>query len=142
VTIFGQGGDNRRRARWKHRTRRQRKLSWKYGPESRRLEPRALLSLSATSFPIPLVGLVQPQGITKGPDGYLWFAETGADQIGRMTSAGVLTQFALPSIPAPADPITGSPPGPVAITAGPDGALWFVGVPGEVGRGRLAPLRR
>jgi streptogramin lyase len=134
VTIFGQGGDNRRRARWKHRTRRQRKLSWKYGPESRRLEPRALLSLSATSFPIPLVGLVQPQGITKGPDGYLWFAETGADQIGRMTSAGVLTQFALPSIPAPADPITGSPPGPVAITAGPDGALWFVGVPGEVGR--------
>ena len=104
------------------------------GTETPRLEARTLLTLSITSFPIPLVGLVQPQGITKGPDGNLWFAETGADKIGRMTSAGVLTQFALPSNPALANPTAGSPPGPTAITTGPDGALWFVGVPGEVGR--------
>ena len=95
-----------------------------------------LLALSVTSFPIPLVGIVQPQGITTGPDGNLWFAETGADKIGRMTPAGAVTQFPLPPIPVPAEtqPNPGSAPGPRAITVGPDGALWFVGVPGEVGR--------
>jgi streptogramin lyase len=105
-------------------------------PESLRCEQRVLLALSVTSFPIPLVGIVQPQGITTGPDGNLWFAETGADKIGCMTPAGVVTQYPLPPIPVPAatQPTPGSAPGPVAITVGPDGALWFVGVPGEVGR--------
>jgi streptogramin lyase len=134
VIVFGTNGDEGRRRRSEHRTSRRNKLFWPYCPESRRLEPRTLLSLTATSFPIPLVALVQPEGITKGPDGNLWFAETGADKIGRMTSAGVLTQFALPPISDPADPTAGSPPGPTAITTGPDGALWFVGVPGEVGQ--------
>ena len=96
------------------------------------------MSLTVTAFPIPLVGLVQPQGIATGSDGNLWFTETGADRIGRMTPAGVVTEFSLPAIPLPAwwiPDIEGTPPpGPVAITAGPDGALWFVGMPGEVGR--------
>jgi streptogramin lyase len=94
-----------------------------------------MLSLTVTTFHIPLVAIVEPQGITTGPDGNLWFAETAANKIGRMTPAGVLKQFSLPAIPDAAQPNDGSgPPGPVAITVGPDGALWFVGVPGEIGR--------
>jgi hypothetical protein len=30
---------------------------------------RTLLTVTATSFPIPLVEIVQPEGITTGPDG-------------------------------------------------------------------------
>ncbi|MGD0363280.1 MAG: hypothetical protein ABSC93_20555 [Bryobacteraceae bacterium] len=52
-------------------------------------------------------------GITTGPDGALWFA--GGLYIGRITTAGVMTHYALPS---------GSI-GASGITAGPDGALWF-----------------
>jgi streptogramin lyase len=55
-----------------------------------------------------------PQGITVGPDSSLWFTEAGTDKIGRITTTGLLTQYALP---------TGSRP--EQITAGPDGAVWF-----------------
>jgi virginiamycin B lyase len=51
-------------------------------------------------------------GITSGPDGALWFTESG--KIGRITTAGVITEFALPTGIDPAE-----------ITTGPDGALWF-----------------
>jgi streptogramin lyase len=105
--------------------------------ESHRLESRALLALSVTSFSIPLIGVVEPQGITTGPDGNLWFTENAAGAIGSMTTAGALTQFTLPEIP----PAAGSPSGtastpaqPVAITAGPDGALWFTTENSLIGR--------
>jgi streptogramin lyase len=109
------------------------RLIWADGAESPRLEPRTLLTLTVTNFPIPLVAIVKPDGITTGPDGNLWFTETAADKIGRMTPAGVVTEFPLPAVTVPAGS-TGPPPGPTEITAGPDGALWFIGVPGEVGR--------
>ena len=57
-----------------------------------------------------------PQGITSGPDGNLWFTETSADRIGRLTPAGVLTEF----------PTRTTPSSPNGIVAGPDGNLWFV----------------
>ncbi len=56
----------------------------------------------------------QPQGITVGPDGALWFTNAGNNTIGRITTAGALTSFAGAAINDP-----------VGITAGPDGALWF-----------------
>jgi virginiamycin B lyase len=57
---------------------------------------------------------VSAYGITVGPDGALWFTDSGAtNKIGRITTAGALTEFAVPS---------GSLGG---ITVGPDGALWF-----------------
>src|SRR5947208_2311203 len=56
-----------------------------------------------------------PRGITVGPDGNIWFAEVSG-VIGRITSAGVITEFA-------SDLIRDS--GPFAITAGRDGNLWF-----------------
>ena len=68
----------------------------------------------------------QPWGITTGPDGALWFTEASCirkpgprciigNKIGRITTAGLVTEFTVPT--------DGS--GPHSITAGPDGALWF-----------------
>jgi virginiamycin B lyase len=68
----------------------------------------------------------QPLGITTGPDGALWFTEASCvrksgsrcvigNKIGRITTSGQVSEFAIPS--------DGS--GPHSITAGPDGALWF-----------------
>ena len=54
-------------------------------------------------------------GITAGPDGALWFTDYNYNFIGRITTAGVITEFPLPT--------KGSAPN--GITVGPDGALWF-----------------
>jgi virginiamycin B lyase len=65
---------------------------------------------AATAFAVP--GGVGG-GITAGPDGNLWF--TGSSFIGRITTKGVVTEFALPTKDS----------FPAAITAGPDGNLYF-----------------
>ena len=56
-----------------------------------------------------------PEGITTGPDGNLWFTEFFADNLGRITPDGVVTEFPLPTADAQAR----------SITTGPDGNLWF-----------------
>jgi virginiamycin B lyase len=56
-----------------------------------------------------------PNGIAAGPDRALWFAETGGNQIGKITTAGVITQYTVPSGASL----------PWQITKGPDGAMWF-----------------
>ena len=65
-----------------------------------------------------------PVVIRAGPDGALWFTECALQQtgqctangtIGRVTAAGVITEFAIPT--------AGS--FPEGITAGPEGNLWF-----------------
>jgi virginiamycin B lyase len=53
--------------------------------------------------------------IAIGPDGALWFTETTSGKIGRITTSGVITEFAIPTANS----------FPFGITAGPDGALWF-----------------
>jgi virginiamycin B lyase len=69
-----------------------------------------------------------PEGITAGPDGALWFTESGCYSgtcyIGRSTTAGVITGYTLPTLNA----------GPTSITTGPDGALWFTEAIGQIGR--------
>jgi streptogramin lyase len=78
------------------------------------------------------------QSLATGPDGDLWF--TDQSQIGRMTLTGQVSQFSLPThqFPAGSNPIkapAGSGPyQALAITAGPDGNLWFTEIgPGELG---------
>jgi streptogramin lyase len=79
-----------------------------------------------TEFPVPTAGAfaayIGPSGgydnIAAGPDGALWFTEPNAYQIGKITTAGSITEFPVPSIAADDYP-------PYAITAGPNGALWF-----------------
>ncbi|MCL2450915.1 MAG: Virginiamycin B lyase [Polyangiaceae bacterium] len=54
-----------------------------------------------------------PQEITVGSDGNLWFTEW--DRIGRITPAGDITEFAVPTVNSD----------PLGITVGPDGSIWF-----------------
>jgi uncharacterized repeat protein (TIGR01451 family) len=58
----------------------------------------------------------RPFGITAGPDGNLWFTESSASQIGRITPSGAVTEFST-GITANSEPL--------GIAAGPDGNLWF-----------------
>lgn len=70
-----------------------------------------------------------PVGITAGPDGNLWFTEFTIDKIGRITPAGVITEFALPAAQVAGSPATpaaqSTPRGVTEITVGPDANLWF-----------------
>jgi virginiamycin B lyase len=70
-----------------------------------------VLAVTLTEFPIPAAS----KSITSGPDGALWFTEDSVNKIGRITTAGVITEFPVPT--------AGS--GLRGITTGPDGALWF-----------------
>ena len=58
-----------------------------------------------------------PRGIAIGADHNIWFAECFANKIGRITTAGTVTEFST-NIAANGDPNS--------MTAGPDGNLWFV----------------
>ncbi len=55
-----------------------------------------------------------PNLITSGPDGNLWFTEIWANKIGKITTAGSITEYPLPQTYAV-----------FGIAAGTDGALWF-----------------
>src|SRR5262249_35336943 len=59
-----------------------------------------------------------PGGIVAGPDGALWFVETAANKIGRISTDGVVTEYSVPTAGA-----IDRDQGFIAI--GPDGALWF-----------------
>lgn len=65
-----------------------------------------------------------PGGITAGPDGALWFVEEGTSRIGRITTAGVVTNYfgVATNPPPPTDPTL---PALDQITLGPDNNLWF-----------------
>jgi streptogramin lyase len=66
-----------------------------------------------------------PLWITTGPDGNLWIADYANNQIGRVTTNGVVTFFPTPTASAR----------PAKIVAGPDGALWFTEfAAGKIGR--------
>ena len=82
-----------------------------------------------TEYPIPTPDSA-PVGITKGPDGNLWFTEYQTSKIGRITVTGTITEFSLPNGGQPDQIITG-----------PDGNLWFTEFSGNK-IGRLTPGRR
>ena len=80
-------------------------------------------------FSIPTANSV-PSGITAGPDGNLWFTESGGTgKIGKITPAGVIAEYATGLT------LNSQPWG---ITAGPDGNLWF-GEEGASQVGRITP---
>jgi streptogramin lyase len=77
-------------------------------------------------FPIPTLGAFV-SGITAGPDGNVWFAEPSIGKIGRITPAGVITEY---TIPTPNSE-------PIGITTGPDGNIWFT----EASASKIGKLR-
>ncbi len=72
-----------------------------------------------TEYVLPYLSAC-PYKIAAGPDGALWFTEIQNfnHQIGRITPAGVITEFAVPNTLNPLTQVYG-------IAPGPDGALWF-----------------
>jgi streptogramin lyase len=84
-----------------------------------------------------------PDGITKGPDGAMWFAELGADAIGRITNGGHVTQFPWAPLTVYGSESGAYPCGPClpggadSIVSGPDRTLWF-SRPGKDEFGRLS----
>jgi streptogramin lyase len=56
-----------------------------------------------------------PYAITKAYDGSMWFTERGANKLGRISTTGVLTEYAIPTANS----------APEAIAASPDGYVWF-----------------
>jgi virginiamycin B lyase len=54
-------------------------------------------------------------GIASGHDGALWFTASEPNQIGRITTSGQFTEFAVPTDQSGVDD----------IVAASDGALWF-----------------
>jgi len=78
-----------------------------------------------TEFSAGLSPGAEPEGITTGPDGNVWFTDGGNNRIGRITPQGVITEFG--QLPAPSRPNS--------ITSGPDGNLWFTDLDaGRIGR--------
>src|SRR5262249_29968220 len=100
--------------------------SFRFRPELEALESRWVPS-TITEFQLPLLTTgahIGAAGITAGPGGNLSFTAPVQSEVGRITPSGQVTEFST----------LGNEPG--AITAGPDGNLWFVGnfVGGKVGR--------
>ncbi len=90
-------------------------------------------------YPLPSAGS-EPEGIAVGPDGALWFAESGAHQVGRLDPSAVvngtsdgITEYSVPGG-------TLSEAFPQQIVSGPDGALWMT-LGAEGGVARLDPAQ-
>ena len=64
-----------------------------------------------------------PGGITAGSDGALWFTQMSTGQIGRITTAGIVTEFTTPCGVETNGTYSSILQGP--IISGSDGNLWF-----------------
>jgi len=76
----------------------------------------AVLAPKLTMFASGITPESDPSGITEGPERNLWFTESNAAAIGRITPTGVVTEFSTGITPRSA---------PKAIVSGFDGNLWF-----------------
>jgi streptogramin lyase len=66
------------------------------------------------------------QGLSKGPDGNMWFTDPCSNAIGKITRSGTVTEYSIPTASA----------NPYDIVTGPDGNLWFV----EFGGGKVGKI--
>lgn len=83
---------------------------------------------AATVYPLPTANaFTYNSQIVTGPDSALWFSEKLKDKIGRITTAGAITEY-----PVSANSF------PQGIVAPSDGNIWFT-EPGRHAVGRLTP---
>jgi streptogramin lyase len=66
------------------------------------LASAALDAAKITEFTVPTNGS-RPWPIVSGPDGRIWFCENSGNNVGAMTTAGVFTEYAIPSPAAECD---------------------------------------
>jgi virginiamycin B lyase len=87
-----------------------------------------------SEYPV-LTHLAQPESITAGPDGAMWFGETFAGsqnepqtgQLGRVTTGGIVNELSTTTALTPSSL-------PQAIAPGPDGNLWMTDFYGYLDR--------
>jgi streptogramin lyase len=78
---------------------------------------------AVVEYDVPTASAV-PGAITPSFDGNLWFTETAAGKVARITPSGTITEYPL-----------GGSKGPSDIVRGPDGNLWFTETTGNaIGR--------
>ena len=93
-----------------------------------------IIDTSTHSFSkeIPLGSGVQPFSITAGPDGNIWFAVSRTPTLaGTIDELNLATQTVTQTLSIPTNVV--AEPNPDAITAGPDGNLWFADGSGAIG---------
>jgi len=88
---------------------------WFADPDNARIGAINLDGTGLTYYTTGLTG--EPDTITSGPDGNLYFGEF-AGVIGRITTKGVVTEYPLPGNPGSNFPVLG-------ICVGPDSDIWF-----------------
>lgn len=76
--------------------------------------------VASTDFTIPPGRSSWPYAMVVGPDKNLWFVEWGGQKVGRITTAGVVTEFPIANAQAL-----------IGIASGPDGNLWFTDMTAE-----------
>lgn len=88
--------------------------------------PNAVLRINSSGAVTNTFLVPDAVRIAAGPDGNLWITQGGAtNAIARMTTSGAITEFRIPTANA----------GPLGITAGNDGAIWFAeSSAGKIGR--------
>src|SRR5262249_5173150 len=81
-----------------------------------------------TEYPTPTntASFNVESSIVAGPDGALWFTETDMNQIGRLDPTQLRTCTVVPTDCITEFVVPTDSSGPGAITAGHDGALWFI----------------
>lgn len=88
------------------------------------LEERWLLSTVTELPPLPTLNSA-PTAITSAYDGSVWFTEQNANKLGRVSSTGVFTEYAVPTANS----------SPQRLTSSPDGYVWFTEYNGKkIGR--------
>jgi virginiamycin B lyase len=78
------------------------------------LEDRCLPSVIAEFAPLP-TPKSGPAGIATAGDDSIWFCERTANKVARLSTSGVLTEFAVPTASS----------APERMTVSPDGWVWF-----------------
>ncbi len=90
--------------------------------------PPAAGAYSVNEFTTGLSASADPYSIVAAPDGNLWFTEAGTNRIGRITTAGTITEY-WQGIVAGDGPNAQDG----AITVGSDNNVWFTGQHGYIG---------
>src|SRR5579872_4780414 len=72
------------------------------------------LAVGSADYTVPPGRASWPYSLVVGSDKNLWFVELGGRKVGRISSAGVITEFPIPN-----------PQALLGIASGPDGNLWF-----------------
>lgn len=93
--------------------------------------PTPIVPSVTNEFPVPTANS-RPGGITTGADGYLYFTEQNAGNIGQVTTGGSFKEFGIASKGG----TTGN--NGIDITSGPDLNLWFTEQGAKPGIGKMA----